>query len=101
MMCWTCGWRRVPAEPARWVRTGRSGFRGLATAALMMVTAGSVRWLASAGTFGYVTGEGERADLYVEFAPGHGISRAAGEKQVTNPCADLQARFVQVRHVRA
>lgn len=76
-------------------------FQGLTTAALKMVTAGSVRWLVSAGTFTYVTGEGERADLYVEFAPGHGVSRAAGEQQVTNPYADLQARFVQVRHVRA
>jgi hypothetical protein len=66
-----------------------------------MVTAGSVRWLALAGTFAYVAGEGERADLYVEFAPGHGVSRAVSEQQVTNPCADLQARFVQVRHVRA
>ena len=66
-----------------------------------MVTAGSVRWLASAGTFTYVTGKSKRADLYVEFAPGHGISRAVSEQQVTNPYAHLQARFIQVRHVRA
>lgn len=60
-----------------------------------MVTAGSVRWLVLASKFGYVAGEGERADLYVEFAPGHGISRAVSEQQVTNPCTHLQARFIQ------
>lgn len=54
-----------------------------------------------ASTFGYVAGEGERADLYVEFAPGHGISRTVSEQQVTIPYAHLQARFIQVRHLHA